>query len=172
MEWYEILIIALSGLTILIVLQITYKIIRFKNVINKLKLLISESKSDIDITTFKQSNNHHIEFTDTKKYIIKIIDMNPFYEVIITKSDKVVINDDIRNWRRSTKPHFVPGMEDFISLNKTDKNIVKIVLIYPGCHNITKYINESDAHVVEKFQRVDGIYFIRYGELKEFLAKQ
>lgn len=172
MEWYEILILVVSAVLILAVLQLVYRKIRFNGILKRLVNLVSETRKDLVALEYKPSESHHLEFSDGRKYYIKIIDMNPLHEVIVTNADRVVINDDIKNWRRSTKPHFIPGMAEFFALEKDNKDIVKIVLIYPGCHNITKYINESDAHIVEKFQKVDGLYFIRFGELKEFLEKR
>jgi len=171
MEWYEILIIALAALIIFFGFPEIWKYARFHKIVRKTTDLIN-SKGIKAVTTKKQNNAHHLEFSNDKEYLIKILDMNPTHEVIVTNTDNVAINEEIKNWKRSTKPHFVPGMRQFITENKNSAKHVKIVLIYPGCHNITKYINESDAHVVSKFQKVDGTYFIRFADLEEFLENQ
>jgi len=171
MKWYEILIIGLTVVIIIYIMQLVYRKMRYNNIIFKISSIISNMGNHEAIKAHHVNNYFNIESKQGKNYRFKIIDMNPFHEVIITNADNVVINENISDWKRSTKPHFVPRMKDFINNEKNDSQIVKVVLIYPGCHNITKYINESDAYIVEKFQRVDGLYFIRFNNLEEFLTK-
>jgi len=168
MEWYEILIMILAVILLMSIFFLGFRILRYKNTKKIISNIIKEKYPDINLKMYKQDNIYQFEFETDKRYLIKLLDINPKNEVIITNSEKVVINDDIKGWKRSTKPNFVAGIKEFIKM----KNAIKIVLIYPDCHNITKYINESDVFLAAKFQKIDGLYYIRFGELIEFLNKQ
>ncbi|HOO44208.1 MAG TPA: hypothetical protein PKU69_03965 [Bacillota bacterium] len=166
MEWYEILLVVLTSFIFLFFLQDMIKRSRYAKIVIKITSVIKERFDAHQLHIHHAEDAYQFEFGG---YLIKLIDMNPANEVIITNSDRVVINHDIKNWKRSTKPHFVAGMKEFMEYQVPGTDLTKIVLIYPSCHNITKYINESDCHLVEKYQKIDGMYFIKYQDLKEFL---
>ncbi len=171
MEWWEILILILA-LFIVVVAGFYYVgIIRYRRVINNTSKVILSVFEDAKIETFHFDDIYQIGFSNHKNYSIKILDMNPGHEVIITNSDKVIINENIKDWKRSTKPNFVNKMTEFIRVNNAEDH-VKIVLIYPGCHNITKYINESDVFVLELNQKIDQVYYVKYQDFYDFLKKQ
>lgn len=172
MEWWEILILTIGIICVVYVayLVLSVKLHNKSVFIKKLDKVINSAKEEYNIVATPSHSVHDLEIKADKDYLIKLIRINPKHEIIITNAKKVVINDDIKGWKRSTKAHFVSKMESFIDLAIKD-NQMKIALIYPDCYNVTKYINESDAFIVEKFQKVDGIYFIRMKELLEFLKK-
>jgi NADH:ubiquinone oxidoreductase subunit 5 (subunit L)/multisubunit Na+/H+ antiporter MnhA subunit len=171
MEWYEVGLLILAIVLVIAVVLLGFQILRRKKFNEKIDGVINEHFSDVEITKYNTHKLYQIEFKKEKKYLIKLIDMKPQSEIIITNSEKVVVNHDIKGWKRSTKPNFVPGMTEFINL-KSDTELVKIVLIYPNCHNILKYINESDAYVVDMFKQVDGIFYVKFDDFDEFLKKQ
>lgn len=168
--WYEYLLGILGLIIVILMFYFGFRILRINIVRDRIKEIILSEHHNVEITTHKVNYLYHLEFVKEKQYLIKVIDINPRYEVIITNSDKIVINDDIKNWKRSTKPHFVPGVREFFKL-ETDIPTVKVIVVYPNCHNITKYINECDAFKVDKYQKVDGVYFIKFPELGDFLKK-
>ncbi len=172
MEWYTYALIAVGVLVLALIIINLLKEYRYIKIIESVKQILFQHLKKGEIIEHNPEHIYHVEFQNEKAYLIKLLDMNQNHEVIITNADNVVINHDISNWKRSTKPHFVPGMKEFIKYHIKDMECVKIVLIYPNCHNITKYINESDCYIVQKFQKVDGIYFLRYEELGEFLENQ
>lgn len=165
MDWYEVVILILAIILFIAISLLGFRILRYKNIKETLSSIIKEQFSDIELKSYKPDNIYQFEFETDKRYLIKVIDINPKNEVIITNSEKVVINDDIKGWKRSTKPNFVAGIQELIKI----KDAIKIVLIYPNCHNITKYINESDVFLVDKFQKIDDLYYIRFRELADFL---
>lgn len=171
MQWWEIGLIVLASLGIFLVIYYAISVVRYKKIIDKTSSLISNVFSNPQIQTFKNEDLVQMTFKDKKQYSIKLIDMNIKHEIIITNSDRVIVNENIKGWKRSTKPNFVPGMREYFN-NNNSGNHIKIVLIYPGCHNIIKYINESDVYIVEKYQKVDNVYFIKFPDLEEFLKKQ
>ena len=126
------------------------------------------SVKEPNITLKNNKDIYQIAVKSSIEILIKIIDMSPKDEVIITNSSKVVINDDISGWRKSSKPNFVSGINEFIKL-KTENESIKIILFYPDCHKIIKYKNESDVFVVEKNQKIDDIYYLKFQELEEFM---
>ncbi|MDC7242605.1 MAG: hypothetical protein PQJ44_01170 [Sphaerochaetaceae bacterium] len=171
MEWYEILLILIALIIIIYVLIIVFSKIRYRNILKAVTSVINNQYPNANIITKSPEDIYQIGFIQEKEYLIKIIDMNPKHEVIITNSERVVINDDIKGWKRSTKPNFVDGIKDFMKYNNNNE-LIKIVLLYPSCYNITKYINESDAFKVKEFQEIDSIYYLRFKNLIKFLKKQ
>ncbi|XMB72834.1 hypothetical protein RJI07_02730 [Mycoplasmatota bacterium WC30] len=171
MMWWEILLVVLAGLILLfsayfLIVKLRYNTVT-KNVANVFRKMFKNANIDM----LHSGDIYQMEVQTEKRYLIKLIDINPRYELIITNADRVVINENAKEWRGSSKPHFVSGIRRFMKYEQTDKNIIKIVLIYPNCHNITKYTNESDAFKVKKNQKIDGLYFIKFGNLEEFLRK-
>ncbi|MBI9009753.1 MAG: hypothetical protein JEZ05_06965 [Tenericutes bacterium] len=170
MKWYEIVLLILAIAIVASMLLLWIKTLRYKTIIENIEKKIQGIYQNVSFTRFKANMTYQTEVKTDKLYLIKIIDMNPHHEVIITNSEKVVVNDDIKGWKRSSNVEFVAGMKEFMNL-KSEKELVKIVLIYPNCHNITKYINESDAYRVEYNKKVDDLYFVKYTELEQFLKK-
>ncbi|XFA98808.1 hypothetical protein ACAG96_08020 [Candidatus Izemoplasma sp. B36] len=171
MEWWEILLIVIAGLALMIIIYNCLIKLRNKNIINKTIEVINTSLENPKIELCSFDNLYQIKFLSKKEYFIKILPMSPKHELIITNSNKVIINDDPKNFKRSAKPDFVPGIKQFSELN-LDRENIKIILVYPDCHNITKYINESDVITIDSSNIVDGIYYIKYKELEEFLKNQ
>ncbi|MBN2540751.1 MAG: hypothetical protein JXB08_04425 [Bacilli bacterium] len=171
MEWYFYLLIAIGSFVLLFVLLYLLRHYRYIKIVESVKRILFEKFKDADVIEHNPNHSYQLEFQAEKTYLIKLIDMNSNHELIITNADNVVVNQNIQDWKRSTKPHFIPGMKEFIRYQSDYNESIKIVLIYPDCYNITKYINESDCYLVKKFQKVDGIYFIQFNSLGEFLEK-
>lgn len=171
MQWWEYILLALAISCVLVVVYIVMSKVKYRNIIENTSKLISNVFSNAKIETFRAEDITQITFNHHKDYSIKLIHMNSRHEVIITNSDRVIVNENIKDWKRSTKPNFVKGMREYFKSNSND-NHIKIVLIYPDCHNITKYLNESDVILVERFQKIDNVYFIKYSDLEEFLRNQ
>ncbi len=171
MDWWQILLIVIAGLTLTYILYNYLIKLRNKNIINKTIEVINTSLENPEIELYSFDNLYQIKVLSNKKYLIKILSMSPKHELIITNSNKAIINDDPKNFKRSAKPDFVPGIKEFSNLN-LDKEYVKINLIYPDCHNITKYINESDVITVNTNKKIDDIYYIKFNQLEEFLRNQ
>ncbi len=170
MDWYYIVaIIAISGILLMIGFELL-KRRRYKKIVEITTKKFTRHFSFDSIKSYKPDNVFQMEFDGEKRYLIKLIDMRPSHEVVITNADNVVINENVTSWQRSTKPQFVAGMKPFLKLEKGNKSVIKVVLIYPACHNITKYINECDCYKVGKFQIVDGMYFVKYNDLDDFLS--
>ncbi len=172
MNALEISVIVIIVFLVIVVIINLVKEYQYVKIIESVKKMFAGYFHHGEVVEHNQEHIYHIEFKDHNTYLIKLVIINPKHELIITNSDNVVINDNIRGWQRSSKPHTIFGMKEFIRYKKEDKSIIKIVLIYPNCHNITKYTNESDCYIVSEFKKVDGLYFIRYNQLKTFLKKQ
>ncbi len=171
MQWWEILLLVAALMLVILTIFLGLKRIRYQGIIERVKESFKQAGIEGEVSTFHPDDLYQIKLVNERTYLFKIIDMNPRYEVIITNAEKVVINDDIKNWRRATKPRFVSGIKAFIRESKQDLTVVKIVLIYPGCHNITKYINESDCYLVDSGQKIDDLHYLRFQDLKDFMKK-
>ena len=169
MEWYEILPIILLVIFVLSLLYFFVIGSNYNKSIADITEVFSKIQKSNEIIVRNKTDLYQIEVVGIKRFLIKTLIVNPSNEIIITNSEKVIINSDIKDWKRSTKPNFVSGISEFIKFEKKEKNLIKIVLIYPDCHNITKYINESDCYVVDKSKPVDSLYFIKYKDLRDFL---
>lgn len=106
---------------------------------------------------------------DGLTYLVKVLYFNPKHELIITNPHYWCINQNIKNWKRSSKPVLVEGVKEFQDIKaSSDISIHKIAIIYPYCYNITRYLNESDVEIVTPKKSAYGVYFVRFNELEVF----
>lgn len=105
-------------------------------------------------------------------YLIKILPFRPDHELIVTNPTSWCINDKPRDWRRSSRPETIPGVAEFLAWKpQSDLPLVRIGVIVPNCHNITRYLNECDVEIVKPGDLVYGSYLMRVSDLHDFLAK-
>jgi hypothetical protein len=111
--------------------------------------------------------------TGVARYLLKTIPFGRTQELILTNRYFWCVNSDLGNWRRSTVPELVPGVRAFVDRPADpDGKLVKIALLYPGCRNVTRYLNESDVEIVLPRKSVDGIHFVSFEELPSFLSER
>jgi len=121
------------------------------------------------VRTIKGKTYHYEVETESKVYLIKVSQFNPKHELIITNQYYWCVNENIKNWKRSSAPDLISGVRDFVDLKiDLEKPVVKVSLIYPDCHNITRYLNESDVELVTYKKSAYGVFFIRYSEIELF----
>jgi len=111
--------------------------------------------------------------TEAVLYLVKIVPLAGGAELILTNRLYWCRNDDPMNWKRSTKPSLVDGVAAFLDeAPATAKRVVKIALLYPTAHNVTRYLNESDVEVVTPRTSVDGVHFVPFDGLADFFSKR
>ena len=139
----------------------------------KLKADLNSIDQTFKIELFDYDDTYQISAENDKEvFLVKVVNANANQELIITNSNKWGINKNIKNFRRSSVPDFVPLVHEFLNYKATsEKPIKKIALIHPDCHNIVKYLNESDAIVVNNEKPIDGVYFVKYKDMKSFFEK-
>jgi len=170
MEPYQIILMIVGVFAILMVMiMLIYRKIthsRKQAIQEKLQSYFSE---DI-FTWYHEASSFQIQIeTENKVFLVKIIPFSLNHELIITAPKSWCVNESPKAWKRSSKPELVPLVSEFMDYKpNVDKKIVKIALIYPGCHNISRYLNESDVELVSYAKPVNGIYFIRYRELDDY----
>ncbi|MCK7479146.1 MAG: hypothetical protein M0C28_18580 [Candidatus Moduliflexus flocculans] len=47
---------------------------------------------------------------------------------------------------------------------------MRIALIDPDRHNVTRYLNESDVETVKPEKAAEGVHFVPFDRLTDFLA--
>jgi hypothetical protein len=143
-------------------------------ILYNIKDILLKINKDIKIDLFDYDEIFQLSAeTSDEVILMKVLNINPNSEIIITNSNMWGINKNIKNFKKSTTPDFVPLVSEFIDYKTaSDKPVKKIALINPDCHNITKYLNESDVIKVDMNKPVDGIYFIKYGNLANIFKKQ
>jgi hypothetical protein len=110
--------------------------------------------------------------TEKKVYLVKVVVMNPQHELIVTNPDFWCVNSDPRSWNRASAPELIAGVREFRDcFVKTDKKIIKVGLLFPGCSNVTRYQNESDVEMVKFDTDVFGTYLVQFDSLKAFFTK-
>lgn len=110
--------------------------------------------------------------TDKAVFLVKAIVFHPDHELIVTNKTYWCVNDKPSQWRRSSKPILIPGVEEFLAWKpETAKRIVRIGVVTPGCRNITFHVNESDVVVVDPTTDVYGYRLMRLSDLAVFLRK-
>jgi len=132
-----------------------------------IRLLLPEalvSFSEDGITDFR------IETKETLM-IVKWIRMDPRHELIITNPDAWCLNDDPQSWRRSSTPRLISGVASFRKIPMdSSKKTFRLALLDPGCHNVTRYLNESEVETVRWEKPIHGVHFVRLGELGDFFT--
>jgi hypothetical protein len=119
------------------------------------------------------TNGHELSVEGSRHlYFIKVLPFHPAHELIVTNPTSWCVNDKPRDWRRSSKPNLIPGVADFLSRKPAGNlPIIRIGVVVPNCHNITRYLNESDVEIVKPGDLVYGAYLMRLSDLQDFIAK-
>jgi hypothetical protein len=168
-EYYVII-----GFAVIAVVSVLFWIINQKH---SLKQSSSIEKAIYDVVpqAIVVKHNHFFHFqieTETNTILIKVVMFHPKHEIIITNQYYWCINNNPRNWKRSATPILVPNVKKFVDFKvQSSKKITKVGLITPDCHNITRYLNESDVEVVRPNDLVYGVHLMRLSDLPIFLQK-
>lgn len=106
-------------------------------------------------------------------FLLKPVPLAPGQELILTNPRTWAQNGDPGNWRRSTVPELVPGVEAFLDYRpESAANIVRIAVLMPSARLVTRYLNESDVEVVKPEKAVHGVHFVPLSELSGFLSER
>ena len=168
----EVIILALSlfffflvGITLVRKLN---KKKRDESVINYFKQFLPETEL---IKSKEKFFQYQFEFNNSV-YLIKVLPFDLQHELIITNQYFWCNNADLKGWKRSTIPDLFPGVREYVNYKSdTDKKVIKMALILPDCHNIIRYLNESDVAKVKPTDLVYGVYFVKAVELDLFFNK-
>ena len=173
LEFLDILLISVAIFIVLVfAINVLIKI-RYVNNIKSVGEMLKKLFPSADIKLFEKDMLYQIEMTegDHKTYF-KVVFSQSNYEFIITNTDKWTVNTNPKQWTKKTQPIFVENSEKFTNLLSTSDKVSKIVLIYPTCKKVIRYLNESDTVIIKPEDNYKGISFIRYDELEEFLLKR
>jgi len=170
MEPYQVIIL-IAGVSVLLIISLwilgrhSYNLRK-----EKIETAIRKLLPDCLLTWEHVSSPFQLRVeTDGEVVLIKVIPFAINHELIITNPTFWCVNQSPQSWKRSSTPELVPGVEAFMKAKpETAKSVRKIALIYPGCHNITRYLNESDVEVVTCRKAVNSVYFVRFSELEDF----
>ena len=168
----EVIILAGSLILVSLIAYYSIKLIVDKNRHNAILIIFNEilPKAIIEKSTEK-FYEYHFEYSD-KLFLIKVLPFDLHHELIITNKYYWCMNADLKGWKRSTVPDLFSGVKEFVEYNPLTKlKVVKIALIMPDCHNIIRYLNESDVAKVLPSDLVYGVYFVKAVELQSFFPK-
>lgn len=171
LDFWDVFFVAITlvGLIVLVFIVINKKL--FAKSYIKIQETIVSSENLNEIAVLDWGDLFHFSYSKNGvKTIVKVIHSKEDYEFIITNSNKWTINTDPKQWTRKTTPVFIESAEDFINF-KSDEQLRKIVVIYPDCRRIIRYLNESDTVIVNLHDNTNGVHFVKFSELKEFLEK-
>jgi len=174
LDWYFYLIIGAIAILIILLIGLWMNKHLESSMISK---VVSALKSNVD-ESFLIEVVHHVPYqieveTSDTVYLIKTIRFNPSHELIITNQYYWCINENIKNYKRSEKPVLVSNVPDFLKYQHVgNKKVVKLAIIYPGCYNRTRYLNESDVELVNYKKPVHQVYFLTFDEIKDFFISR
>ena len=154
----------------IVIIYIVFSIIHKKQILKRKQVVSNAILNSYPNATIDFGNLVKVHFEDTE-ILIKMIQMNPRYELILTNPKKWVINENPKEWRMSGNHQFVEGVRSFVEYQNPEKKVIKIALIYPQCYNISRYINESDVVLVKNQEKVDQIYFVDYPSFQDLIEK-
>lgn len=139
-------------------------------IVGELKRVLSDNFS-VEVV---KSKPYQIEInSEDTTYLFKTIRFNPNHELIITNQYYWCINENIKNYKRSEKPVLIHGVPEFLKYQiEGNKKVIKLAIIYPGCYNRTRYLNESDVELVNFKKAVHQVYFLTFDEIKEFFLSR
>jgi len=142
-----------------------------KRSVDAVKAILAITFPNADIVVSHDRLSLHVAGLK-QQYLIKIMPFQPAHELIVTNPTSWCVNDKPRDWRRSSKPILIPGVADFLAWKPLENlPLVRIGVVVPGCHNITRYLNECDVEIVKPGDLVYGAYLMRLADLQDFLAK-
>jgi len=169
MELYDILKWISVFFFVVILAIVFYVVFHRKRLLKKATIAIQEAIGTVEITPLP---NQLIRFEHKDRlFLVKLISMNPKHELILTNPTFWCINDNPNTWKRSSTPVLIPFVKEFLNLSlESEKEVVKVAMIIPGCYNITRYLNESDVELVTYKKSVHGVTFVRFDEIKDFLS--
>jgi len=167
-------VIILAGSLILVSLVIYFSIKRYLEK-KRHRAIVEVFRQTLSRTELKSPSEKFYDYLfeyQENLYLIKVLPFDLHHELIITNKYYWCMNADLKGWKRSTIPDLFPGVKEFVDFApKTDKKVIKIALIMPDCHNITRYLNESDVAKVNPKDLVYGVYFVKAVELQSFFPK-
>ena len=168
----EVIILAGSLILVSLIAYYSIKLIVDKNRHNAILKVFNETLPQVSLEkSTEKFFDYHFE-TGDKFYLIKVLPFDLHHELIITNRYYWCMNADLKGWKRSTVPDLFPGVKEFVDYSHLTKlKVVKIALIMPDCHNIIRYLNESDVAKVLPSDLVYGVYFVKAVELQSFFPK-
>lgn len=173
LDFWDILIMSI---VVFIVLVFSVKVvirIKYVNTIKNISAKIKEIIPDGRIILYDREDIYQIQIEEENLItLVKVILSREEYEFIITNSNKWTVNNNPLQWTRKSKPMFITNSEDFINIKNADLPIRKIVLIYPACKRVIRYLNESDTVMVTEKDKVMGINFVQWFDLEKILKNQ
>ena len=168
----EVIILAGSLILVSLIAYYSIKLIADKNRHNAILKVFNET---LPLVALEKSSEKFYEYqfvNDDKLYLIKVLPFDIHHELIITNKYYWCMNADLKGWKRSTVPDLFPGVKEFVDLiPATTLKVVKISLIMHDCHNIIRYLNESDVAKVLPSDLVYGVYFVKSADLRSFFPK-
>lgn len=169
-----ILIIALAAFVILAMGAIVIEVAMKRRLRNR-EILLGKFQEAFSGAVISEETGKPYEYqieTATAVLLIKVIRMNPLMELIVTNPDFWCINADPRSWNRSSAPVLIPGVPMFRAATvTTEKKVLKIGVVYPGCTNISRYLNESEVEIVKPTTDVHGVRLVRFADLDEIFSQ-
>lgn len=171
-DWLAPVLVFVAFIIFVIIANIFTKKQYYKN-LSRIMDKLSKIYPDYTIDFSENNQLYQIELLNEKtKIIVKVIESKENFEFIITNADNWVINRSPQHWNRKTKPDFIPKTKAFIEYAENDINLIKIVVIYPTCKHVLRYLNESDTVIMKDTDLFRGIYFIRFDKLEEFIKNR
>jgi len=145
----------------------------YSKLVKKITKELEMINPDFKIKSYKRDDVFQFEINNIDyKIYIKLVKSRSEYEFIITNSNKWIVNQSPQQWTRKTKPIFIEKSKEFSDFMIESTTYKKVVLIYPSCKRIIRYLNESDTVIVKEDQAFNRVNFIRYENLKEFMKNQ
>lgn len=170
LELWHVLIISFIFFICIFILADLFGKLKYKKTINEISNKIKELTNTEDISLYNRNDIYHIHFkVNDLTFYLKLVFSTYDHEFIITNTNKWTVTDNPKQWTRKSKPLFIEDSDSFINLRKDDKDVRKIVLIYPTSKRVIRYLNESDTVIVNPKENHLGIHFVSYINLEEVL---
>lgn len=163
MEW------VILGLFIFIIIGLYYYFsikmpaIQKKDVLEELKTIMDDKDIDYSIERIKRGWCDIKLETNDKIYYLKVFVVPGRQELVLNSKYIWQVNGG------STGFLFLKKVKPFVDgpILETDKETVKIAVLYSYCSNIMYYINESDMDFITPKMTVHGIKAISFDQLEE-----
>ena len=166
----EFLYIFLGLMALVIVVDFAVKpFVRSKDI----STLLNEISSlyNLTLTKVKHKDYHYILENDKAIFYIRILDVNiPSCITVNNKTTWSLTWGGPKNnpGRRYPNQRYVNELIEFLKDEyKSEKRVVKIVLVYKRAEQILKYINESELKEITVKDYAYGIKVINYTSFKE-----
>lgn len=126
------------------------------------------TKKGYKVSVSKTKQHDYIIESEKKLYLVKLIMANNRNEIVMANAQRWYLNAMRDSTKASKNIRIASEIVPLVTYDVTsNKELVKVFLIYPGAGKIVKYVNESEIIFVTPKINCWNYKVINYGDIEE-----